>query len=121
LELAPGYSRGWLIYGDVLCKLKRFDESLRALRNAESDPDISWLAFGRMGSLYSEKGETKQAIAAFRKSIDLKPKAYTFNFLGVELTGIGRRPEAIDCYTAALELEPENEEAHYNLGCEYRF
>jgi superkiller protein 3 len=57
------------------------------------------------------------AIAAFRKAVELDPKnARAHNNLGGSLLNRGRLDEAFACCKKAIELDPKYRQAHQNLG-----
>lgn len=120
VALAPNFAQAWLTYGKMLGDLRRFDEAVGALERAKADPDILGKVFQRMGRIYCDQALWPQAEEAFRKALELEHKATTLIFLGYVLGSVERTGEAIECYQAALEIEGDNEEAHYNLGYEYR-
>ena len=63
------------------------------------------------------KGQLDEAIACFRKAIELDPKnAAAHIALGNCLHAKGQSDEAIACYQKAIELDPKKAEAHSNLG-----
>ena len=58
-----------------------------------------------------------EAIAAYRKAIELDPDfADAHCNLGTVLYNQGRRPDARACFERALELAPDHLEAHFNLA-----
>ena len=55
------------------------------------------------------KGQLDEAIACFRKAIELDPKNATAHAnLGIALKGKGQVDEAIACYKKAIELDPKS-------------
>jgi tetratricopeptide (TPR) repeat protein len=52
----------------------------------------------------------------WRHAADATPSSMVYGYLGEELDHQGRVPEATDCYSAAVELNPENGRAWYALG-----
>ena len=63
------------------------------------------------------KRDYDEAIACFRKAIELDPKdAMAHNNLGDALRQKGQVDEAIACYRKAIELDPKYAAAHCNLG-----
>ncbi len=78
------------------------------------------LAYLIMGRSYLELWRYSKAEQAFRQSLAMKPKPESWVFLGVTLTQLDRDDEAMDSYQRALQLDPDYEEAHYNLGCCYK-
>ncbi len=78
------------------------------------------LAYMIIGRSHLDLGQYVKAEQAFQQSLAFKPEPETWFFLGFTLIRLGRNDEAIDCYHQALKLDPDYDEAHYNLGCEYK-
>lgn len=66
-----------------------------------------------------ELGRPKLAERALRKAIKLRPSTFAYIFLAEALSRRGMTDEVKTYLRAALKLEPNNEEAHYNLGTCY--
>ena len=65
----------------------------------------------------SDKGQLDEAIACYRKAIELDPKlAVAHNNLGFALLGKGQTDLAIASYRKAIEIDPKLAMAHGNLG-----
>jgi len=89
------------------------------------DPN-AWLALGlaidRAARLSAESGQGAptsalgEAVAAYRRSISLRPIAKSWNNLGVSLDLLNRFDEAEAAFHAALQLEPGYALAWMNLG-----
>jgi tetratricopeptide (TPR) repeat protein len=89
----------------------------RADAKPEVAPDAS--AHLRMGIELMGKGKVKEAIASYRKAIELDPnRADAHNHLGRALyrSGKGKAEEAVTCFRKAIELDPKYADAHYRLG-----
>ena len=70
-----------------------------------------------LGAIYAGLSRYKEAIASYKKAIDLKPeKVQAYNNLGLVLNELGQHQEAITNYNKAIELKPDYAEAHYNVG-----
>ena len=75
------------------------------------------LAHYDLGMALLDKGAKEQAIAHFRKAIEIKPDyAKARNNLGVALFEEGAKEEAIAQYHKVLEFKPDDAEARSNLG-----
>ncbi len=125
----------WSILVEVLIDMGKHSEALTAARKAErlaltkrwrkklgkeklgSRLALTYLSIGR---IHQEAGRMKLAERNYRRSLDAGPRVFTCVFLAVLLAELGRDQEAKKYYERALALEPDYEEAHYNLGVWYR-
>ena len=65
-------------------------------------------AHHNLGLALKAKGQVDEAIACFRKAIELDPKfAFAHVNLGIALKDKGQMDEAIACYREAIELDPK--------------
>ena len=70
-----------------------------------------------LGAALNEQGKLDQAIACYRRALQLKPDyAESLNNLGLALRDQGKPDEATACCRRAVELRPDLAEAHNNLG-----
>jgi len=77
----------------------------------------SWMPYNNLGVEFSRQGRHDEALAHFRKAIELRPDyAPPYNNLGDSLNTLGRHREARDYLRRAIELMPGYAEAHCNLG-----
>lgn len=89
-----------------------------------ADPFVEWLAgqtnaseLLNAGTTLLDEGRTAQAVACYRRALELKPddEEACFN-LGVAYARLGQLDEAERSYRAALEIFPDYVEARNNLG-----
>lgn len=77
----------------------------------------AWVAHHNLGAALAADGRTAEAMASFRRALDLHPEyAGAHNSLAVALQKQGRRREAVEHYREALRINPSFAEAHYNLA-----
>jgi tetratricopeptide (TPR) repeat protein len=101
-------------------------------RNADYSSEISiWedtvakaphneLAHNNLGGAMATQGRLDEAIAEFRKAIELNPHyAMGHSNLGAALNRKGYSDEGIAQCRWALEIKPNDADAHYNLGIIY--
>jgi len=70
-----------------------------------------------LGLAFSQAGKLAEAIAHYRKAVEIKPDfALAHNNLGILLAGQGEPEEAMTHFRNALEIKPDHVEAHYNLA-----
>src|SRR5262245_37279973 len=66
-----------------------------------------------LGAALADKGRLDEAIACYRKAIEIAPKdARAHHNLAAALAGKGQLDEAIASYRKAIELNPKSAAAH---------
>lgn len=69
---------------------------------------------------YDELGRWKMAERFYRQALALKQQPEIWVLLSSALGHLGKNDEAEECLRQALKIDPDYEEAHYNLGYIYR-
>jgi len=87
---------------------------------AERWPECAFVHL-HLGLCYNALDQPAHAERAFRRSLALERQPYTLSFLAHALRRQNRYAESADCLRAALAIDANDEEAHYNLGCHLRF
>jgi len=76
--------------------------------------------WNNLGVAYYEQGRPQEAIACFRKVIELEPGSVLgYQNLGAALNGIGRPQEALIISQLGLRCGPSYAPLYYNLGVSY--
>jgi tetratricopeptide (TPR) repeat protein len=76
----------------------------------------SSLAHSKVGAILDEAGRSEAALGHFAEAIRLHPdNAWAYNGWGIALGNLGRLPESIEKFQAALTLRPTYGEARHNL------
>ena len=74
-------------------------------------------ALVNLGNILAARGRFDEAIAQYRKAIELAPmKAGGYTNLGVLYQSMNKIEEANALYTAALTVEPDHANSHWNLA-----
>src|SRR5215510_7151689 len=90
-------------------------EAAKAASN-EKDPNLQ-LIMARLGDAYDSAGRTDDAIAAYKRAIELKPSFAYYNNLGGIYGRAGKVDEASAAYQKAAELDPaQAAQAWRNFG-----
>ena len=80
------------------------------------NPDC-WMAYSNLGSFLSAHGDTNEAIADFRKALEIWPnQSKDHNNLGKALVQKGRIAEAMDHFQTALRISPDDPDTESNIG-----
>ena len=75
------------------------------------------MAHTNLGAALSSKGRTQEAIANYRRVVELDPKWGGSHYnLGCALSKSDQIDEAIAAYRKAIEVDPKFIGAYYNLG-----
>ncbi|NJL58348.1 MAG: tetratricopeptide repeat protein [Desulfobacteraceae bacterium] len=73
--------------------------------------------YSRMGMTLQAEGRFDEAVAAFRKALEMKPDmADACGNMGNVYLAQGKVEEAIDCYRKVLTVKPDSFEAYNNMG-----
>jgi tetratricopeptide (TPR) repeat protein len=116
LALDSGAGIFWTHLGTLLERLERSAEAeIAFLKGIEVNPS-SAVAHSSLATLLLDLERPAEAEAFVRRSIELKPAAHRYTILGVALNHQFRRAESREAYEAALRLDPDFEEAMFNLA-----
>ena len=102
--------------GQVLAGQGRMDRAILAFQRALSIREEA-MTYNNMGNAYGVKGTFEQALAAYRRAVDLNPQyAEAWKNLGVTAMLAGEPAAAAEGFRQAALLLPEDREARFNLG-----
>jgi predicted O-linked N-acetylglucosamine transferase (SPINDLY family) len=97
----------------ALDRMAEAEDCLREMLIVLPSPD----AHNNLGSILQKQGRMVDAIACYRRALELKPDNPTmWNNLGFALQSVGEAEEAIACFRRALKLSPDYCDAMLNLG-----
>ena len=128
IEIHPSYKNAWLLRGNALYFLQRYDEAVEAYRNAlKLDPSYSealknvGIAYRDGGRYFGEqKGNITKALEFLNHAEEYLPNDYeTMRLLGVAHGVSGNNDRAVNYFLKATELEPKEAMAWFNLGIAY--
>ena len=118
IEVDPKNNQAWMALGGLYAKRGERDKSEQAYRKvSELDPANAHKTFYNIGVLIEKKADlteedTKQAIEAYRKSIEVKADyAPAHRSLGYALIRLGEMAEAKKELARYVELEPKAKDA----------
>jgi tetratricopeptide (TPR) repeat protein len=104
----------------LLYEKGKWKEAIRVGRQLAKRWPRAHQAYSVIGHSYGELGRWTMAERHFRKAVTIKKEVPLLVFLGDALRCLKRTDEAEECFREALELEPDNEEVHLNLGRVYK-
>ena len=120
IQLNPGFikaqnnlQRALAIQNELETEISRMQELLR------DNPENFELHF-QLGNLYFRKGEQKQAIKQYKKTLQLNPKFVpALNNLALVTAANQEYYKALTIFFDMLEYLPDDAEVHYNIACMY--
>lgn len=117
LVMKPNYDVAWIMKGNSLNALERFDEASKAFEKAiESNPE-SEEAWYNLGATLYRLGRLDEELAAYDQALALNPDFIkAWNNKGATLHEMGKYEEAILCYDKVINLEPDNINVLNNRG-----
>jgi tetratricopeptide (TPR) repeat protein/uncharacterized membrane protein YfcA len=123
LQLAPQLPETHLVLGQAMAEQGDYEAAIlyyrQTQRLAERSGRAIWYVevYNSLGLALSATGHPDEAIANYRKAIELRPNYARAHYnLAVELEKQKRLDDAIAEYGRTIELDPDNVQAHYNLG-----
>ena len=128
IRIHPTYKQAYLIKGNILNNLSRYEESIQAYLDARKiDPgyeeayDNMMITYRDAGKYYGEqKGDIKTALRYLEQAYAALPEDYqTIRLLGVAHGISGNAPKAIEFFTKNTQLSPENAYAWFDLATAY--
>ncbi len=114
----------WNNLGGVYEAVGNDTEAIAAYQWANQlDPAYAW-SYHNLGQVYQRQGDFAAALTAFQQAVDrhihTEDKALAWNDLGDVYLALARRPEALDAYRRATELDPTLALPWNSLGNLYR-
>lgn len=104
----------------LLTQLGQWKQAIRVARQASKRQPRDETAYSLIAQSYFQLGRWKMAERFYRHSLAIKQYPWTWLLFGSALDRLGRHDEAEECLRKALEVDPDYDEAHYNLGYNYR-
>lgn len=109
-----------LVYSGVLENdAGRTERALELLKSAVTARPDAFLPYFAVGALLALQGQLTKAEAYLKQALDVEENAQAYSLLGVIAYQRGRLNEAIESLQKAVRLDPEDEDALYQLGLCY--
>ncbi|MHC4820490.1 MAG: tetratricopeptide repeat-containing S1 family peptidase [Planctomycetota bacterium] len=112
-----GNAQAWAASAEVLMRLGRSTEAVKAARSAiEIEPE-SPAYWALLAQACQSEGNPQDAVEACRRLARLRPNdPHSHNRLGVSLFNMGLYRDAAESFCNAIRLNPEDAQEHKNLG-----
>jgi len=121
IERRPFYAEAHVGLGEALAAKGDVDGAIGAYQKALGFNGVNPRVHAALGRIYyMEKGLYYESVSAYRRAIDLDPRAIEARMgLGEVYEDKGLYKEAIEEYKKVLEIEPSHAEGLYNLALVY--
>jgi tetratricopeptide (TPR) repeat protein len=107
-------------FASLAMKMEEWSEAEAALETAATLAPELPNPHTLLGFLYLERDRLEKAMSCFQQSLALEPSASVFTSLGVAQLELGLTEDARASLEQAIRIDPDYEEAYYNLGLSYR-
>lgn len=110
--------RKQVLEGNKLFIEEKYDEANNKYRDALIDNPENPIIHFNIGSAQYKKNKYEEAMKDYEKSLsidDVLTQSKSYYNMGNTLYRMGKLPESILAYTQALKLNPNDEDAKYNL------
>ncbi|NTU96316.1 MAG: tetratricopeptide repeat protein [Chlorobiaceae bacterium] len=117
----PGDAQSYMLLGDALARRERYTEATEAYKSALGiDPAENSKALHALGAVSFNTRNYTQALAYFRKYLDLSPgDSLRLYDVGNTYMQMQQFDKAAEAYSASIENSREFIDAHYNLAVCY--
>ena len=103
--------------GNGLFQSGKYAEAVEAYKAAIAKEAGEPVYYGNLGSSYLKLGDTGEAMAAFKKMLEVQPESYSANKNIGQILGAEKKyEEALPYFQKASELSTSDPDAFYNLG-----
>lgn len=117
------YSEIYLYLGALYKTLGKKEFAIKSLENSLKYNRRNEMALANLGDIFLSENNYDEAIKYFNEAIsivdDKFKKSYLYNDLGLSQFKKGLIDDAIKSFKTAINLNPQNENAIYNLGIIY--
>ena len=122
LQVSPNFTEARNYLGSVYQELGMLDKAEQEFRKAIADESYSSreLPYYNLARLYLTKGKDEEALMLVERSIELNNRmVMALNLKGILLERLDRIEEAIESYSKALQIAPDDVNLNYNLAVAY--
>ena len=129
LRIHPNYKNAYLLLGNSSNYLQDFDKAIQYYNkvltfdaNDKNGFNNLGITYRDAGKFYGEKGDFKKAESYLNKALEMRGEEYEIlRLLGVLNGTRGNHPAAIQFFQKALNQQPQNAQALFNLSAAYQY
>lgn len=120
ISLDPKNTAALLKLGEFFLYLKKYDDAIDMINRALKIDPYQAKAYFMKGIIYLEHQDTAKAISSMQTAVEQNPKYFNaYIQLGL-LFSKKHNPAAITYFNNAINAEPNNVEAYYDIGMFYQ-
>ncbi|HEX5602035.1 MAG TPA: tetratricopeptide repeat protein, partial [Pyrinomonadaceae bacterium] len=101
--------------------LGRHDDAEKEFQRAMRLNPKDVCAYAQSGTMYYDLGKYPEAIAAYKRALELWPTYGNYMLLGNSYVYTRDYEPSIEAYKKAIQIDPKNERAYYQLGIAYDY
>ncbi|MBN1131327.1 MAG: tetratricopeptide repeat protein [Chitinispirillaceae bacterium] len=116
IALDPSLVQAYALLGQSYCAIGMVDSGAALIKQAQARDPFDASHYNVLGIVYTENSRFTEAAEQFKKSVRRKKDPYTFSNLAACLAAAGQKKEAVDAYTEALALSPDNHAIRFDLA-----
>jgi tetratricopeptide (TPR) repeat protein len=116
LEASPQHPQALETMGLAMAMSGRFADAVSYYRRATAANPKSAAAWQGLGNALLTLRRADEAVEAYQRSIELRPAAPAYHNLALALAEAGRLQEAEAASRRAIQLQPDDANAHLTLG-----
>ena len=107
--------------GMVYHELHRDDAAQKEFQRAMRLNPNDWCAYYQLAQMNYDLGKYQEAVDGFKKVLTMTQTSVTYVYLGNSYVYAREYEPGVEAYKQALQLDPKNEAAHFQLAVAYDF
>lgn len=103
--------------GAALYEMRRYEEAIQRFEKAISIEPKNHIVLNNLGNALRDLGHLSDAIENYDKALDINSAGPVLNNRGIAFVRQGELDKAADDFRRAIELAPDDAQAHFNESC----
>jgi Tfp pilus assembly protein PilF len=120
LTVDPNQADAWHLLGVIALQLGNYEFAVESISRAIDLHATESVFHSNLGNAFKAQGKLDEAVASYRRALDLNPDAEAHNDLGIAFLAQGNLDEAVAWFRRALAVKPDYSEAYNNLGIAFQ-
>jgi tetratricopeptide (TPR) repeat protein len=107
--------------GKTYYRSGRYDDAEKEFQRSINLNSNDWCAYDERALMHYELGKYQEAIEGFKRVLAITPNSGSYLYIGNSHVYLREYEAGVDAYKHAIELNPKNKRAHYQLGIAYNY